>query len=724
MIILVFGSLPVSGQLPPTITVAPVWRPAAQLTTVDSIGAGYPLHDAGDEYMYVDAELRVTTTVQFWAAQFNCTVPPAILDSYVQNGSVTDPGDDVAMIVPGIVWGTPGSQFVQINSNFNPASGQMGATLARMNSSSTSPLGTNGTSSQLLLATLHYRVKPQALNFVGTAALTCTFSFLNRNGVAVAAPVVQAPPALSVRYGYGISGVVTYQARTAHAGIGVICDWRGDAYGTGNDPTGVTAANGTFNLNNVRKLGLYDCYYYGNASTSSAPPVLQDADTYLTSIQSVFLDENLVSFLPVALRLGDVERSTSPSAIDNLNDIALVTTHFNNLTNVPLGALWATPYINGDANGDRKTNSVDLTVVGANLGFSSSVLASHLITSSAVATPLNNRVWLTTEPVTLDNSPFVGTQQFVPGTSSDYWPALSPNGKMVTFVRRTGTGSATRYVLYAAPVTNGVVGAPLRLTPATGWLYDDFAPSWSDDGQRIAFVCSRFNSAGAQDWMTDKGNLCMVDASGRNLTVKSAVTMHIYPPAWFVLSSGVETILFGGVTGLPGCGFTLCRYAIEANAVAVFDADIPASGADMPSMNVVNGVRALFYRYNDGVNRRLRFAEINGTDGVDAFEAVSSAVSPFHFEVSNAVPVPINNAVDWYTIASQDRDILFTEYSAGYSVSGCAVRVSAGQVGSNEWSSGAARSLQGWGTCNPTWDGNLATATNLHALRNTADWTP
>ena len=713
VIILTLSTIIVSGQLPPSIIVSPVWRPAAQLTTLDTVGTAYPIHDAGDEYNYVDVELRVTTTVQFWATQFKCTVPSTIMDSYTQNGSPADPSDDIAMITPGPTWGN----FTQINSDFNPANGQMGATFARINGTGVNPLGTNGVTSQLLLATLRYRVKPQAAGFVGTAAITCTFSFLNQDGRPVVVPVVQAPPPLSVRYGYSISGVVTYQAQTNHAGIGIYCNWLGDGAFTVNDPLGVTAVNGVFNLNNVRKLGSYRCEYYGNRLPGSPTPTTNDGDNFVSTFQNFYLSENSIRLLPVALRAGNVEIDGSATYIGT-PDLDTLTINFNNLTNTPPGALWTTPYINGDTNGDRLTNTADLAIVGRNYNWGTWFPTEHLILSSAAVTSLNNRLWLTIDPFYIDSMPFIRTQQFVAGSNRDFWPTLSPDGSRLAFVRQIGTGNAARYVLYVAPITNGVVGAPLRLTPATNWVYDDFAPSWSLDGQRLAFVCSRFNSAGNQDWLFDKGNLCVVDANGRNLSVESAVTMHIFPPAWFVN----DTLLFGGVTGLTGCGYTICKYDTDTNTVTVFDADIPATGADMPTVTR-NGLFDVFYRYNDGVNRRLRYATLNGTNTIDAFEVSTSAVAPFHVEVGDAWPIPITNTLDWYNVFDTRRDIIFTEYSSNYSVSGCSVKTVT-QSGAQFWSSLSSRVLQTWGACNTSWDGSFATATNLHALRNTADWTP
>ena len=65
------------------------------------------------------------------------------------------------------------------------------------------------------------------------------------------------------------------------------------------------------------------------------------------------------------------------------------------------------------------------------------------------------------------------------------------------------------WYFYIALMTNGVAGAPVRITPANAW------------------------------YLNDEGHLCIIDATGRNFidmtpttTGLEAVTARIFPPAW------------------------------------------------------------------------------------------------------------------------------------------------------------------------------------------------
>jgi hypothetical protein len=727
VLLFVLSITPVYSQAA-SIVVAPAFRPGTSLTSLDSVGSGYPTYEIGDDYRYVDFDIVATHNIQFWTAQFTCTAPIATLETYTWDefAANLDSGDDIAPVRAGDVWGWNGTDYVSVEGSVSPT-GARTITLTRLGS--IDPIGANGVSQTNTLATLRFRVKPQTLNpFSGSAAITCTASFLNRNGAPVAVPVMTAAVPLTIRSGFGINGVAQYQARTVHTGIGVYCDYMDD--GTDDrdfappstTKTGVTALNGSYSFLNIRNAGWYECSYWGNGSTVSVPAWDNNADTYLASAQWVYVDDRIVNLLPVTLRLGDVDRDFPSGGLIELNDLIMVTANFGNTVLFPV------PYIGGDANGDRKTNNVDLALVSANLYRGNYVPGVHYIASFWTTSYLSSRIYITNEP--LDNYT-LPVSQLIAGTNADFWPALSPDGTRLAFVRRMGTGAATRYVLHTAPVTNGVVGAPVRMTPLTGWTNNDFAPSWSPDGTRIAFVCSWVSNNGA-DYPYDIGSLCVVDANGRNLSSTNSNNIRIFPPAWF----DNDNVLYGGKDYHWACPNTICVTDVNTNWTWQFSTNIPGGGfdniADMPVVKL-RGVPTLYYRYFDGTNRQMRFAEFNGF-GVDPYELrTAPADAPFHMNVEYydydaATYLPITDRLDYIALDYGDLGILFDEYypdNGLYSGSGCNfVRVDRDfNPATPEWYFNNYFYFSGQ-NCNPWWNGVEGDWTELHALRNTINFVP
>src|SRR5688572_11857206 len=93
---------------PPQIIVNSIWRPASQLDTIDNV-LNIGVTDAGDDLRYVDAEIYVTSSVQFWAAEFTCTVDKTVLESYTSIDTGLDPSpDDIPPVTFGAEWSSAG----------------------------------------------------------------------------------------------------------------------------------------------------------------------------------------------------------------------------------------------------------------------------------------------------------------------------------------------------------------------------------------------------------------------------------------------------------------------------------------------------------------------------------------------------------------------------------------------------------------------------------------
>lgn len=654
--------LPTLAADPPLIRVSPQWRPASTLDSVDVL----PLNvmDAGDDFRYVEADIYVTASVQFWTAQLTCTVTPAAtaptnLTSYETPDIFNaDPGDDVASVRWGAEWGGEGNDFTAVVEPMT-AAGARRFTAARHYG----PMGSNGYNLTFLLATLRYRAKDIAAG--GIANLNCTSTFLNKDGRAVLTPVYVAPPPLKIITGYTITAKASYQGRTSSAGISMACD--NDQTPMNPDFT-MTSATGNFTYNALRQQGWYVCDFFGNV-TNAAPGY--QPDTFLLGNSWFNLTGSSYQFLPFQLMGGNVERNNisntdgNPSTPDEIidgADLGVITAPNN----------WEKVASAGDVNGDTKTDEADLSLAAGNFGNWEGTILRHAIYSLPRSwdSHRNSRIWLGGEwsgPVT----------QFVPGAAKDYWATLSPDGTRLAFIRGVGPADCPHCetALFVAPISNlGVVGTPVRLS--VNWYPNNYAPSWSPDGTQIAFSCSWWGENGS-GYLFDDGHLCMVDANGRNLRTV-AQNARIYPPAWYINNAGETYLVYGGSTFNNYCGDTLCMKnpaTPEWYAPSVLDFDIPAGTmtgniADMPRICNMQGCDHLFYRFSSGGTSILRWAQIDlNTNDIAPFEIRAAADAPYHMNVEydmdgddpgETYDIPSVN-VDYYTVAQNNYEIVFTE---------------------------------------------------------------
>lgn len=675
--LLALGVVPALAQsLAPSAVVAPVWTEADVLTTLDTNGAPYPIWNAGDDYRYVTADIYLNTTVEFYAIQMTCTAPPTLLDGYIVDttSSTGDPGDDWEQFwANGDEWDNPcwnGDCFGQVYQGHVAATGARTFTITRRGA--VHPLGRNGEMTTIRVGSLRYRVRPTTLPvFNAVAPLTCTgVTLLNRDGQVIIAGSYNPPPPLRISNGYSITGTVRYQSRLAgqHAGIGVVC--QDNATPTPNQFTTRTDALGRFTIGGLRRQDWYQCRYFGqNVTPENAPaPPVDNPDVYLNGWTFVYLGDAgraSVQLLPVNLVLGNSVRGAPGDDPRNEgifnDDFADVTANWGTIYPVTVN------YGPGDVNNDKRVDRTDLTVVAGSYGRNANYPLGRVLVSAARSGRADwlrdSRIWINTQPLQMAGTDLV---QHVAGATLDFWPALSPDGKQLAFVRAIGAGTSpisasNAPMIYALFVANADGTAPRQLTPGINlwnrsmfWTRnaDALAPSWSPDGTQIAFVCAQTEGTkdGWRDLHVNRGDICIVDANGRNLR-KVSWGAKVFPPAW----NDNEFIFYGGSRSDNPCSNTLCFTRASTGTTEVFDADLPPGNnpqvfADMPVLGPydANGNRILFYRYRDGTNTVLRAASIRPMELWWPWPG--DRVEPFNG--SPAATLAANEANQWHTIVA------------------------------------------------------------------------
>jgi hypothetical protein len=668
-----------------TISVAPVWHPGTQLTTLTAGPGADPFP------RYVDVEVWATSNTPFWSVQLTCTVAATVLQDYTYDPTHTgDPGDDVKMVRWGPAWGNETVDFTQFPGTFNASTGTLTTAAARLGNAP--PLGSLGTAKSILVATVHYKVKTAA----GSSPFTCLTAFLDSNGNSVGTATYTAPTPLTVIAGYTISGSASYQARSTKSGIGVNCFGQNTAF-----PPTVTDASGKFSVT-TRKLGNFTCVLFGNiTSTNSAP----HPDLYPKNTLNFSLNTQSYMLLPIVLAGGNVDQiqpspPNSPNQVEGY-DLTRITANYNLTT--PLG----------DANGDGKTNQADLSIVAGNYLFAAGHPFSHVLYGlprSWVGNPgPDNRIWL-------GESTSGRVTQIGTSTTRDLWPMLSPDGSKIAFTRQVGN----KYSLFIMKA-DGTSATPL--TPASA-TYNAYAPSWSPDGSRIAFDCAH----GGEERLNN-AHLCLIDVTGRNFQEFGGAT--IYPPAWL----NNTQLLYGG-SCVPNWLATICLLdPASTPQVREFSPKIEKQGTitfDEPSVATdIYGGSVLFYRINNGSDRHLRYALLNP----GAIPTIDTWGISDHFDVDSTVDtvnhifIPISTDVDYYTVSTLGTlDIMMYNGTTDGTCTGTSPHnfswnLASANGGLPIWPNHTDHSVDN-AYCNPSWDGDPTHPTDLWAQRNTFNWVP
>lgn len=701
-----------AAQVRPQIDVIPIFRPGTILDSIDVDGDG--VFDNGvDEFNYVDVQIFIQGNVQFWAVDFECSINRNSLTGYTHDngGGATpgDPGDDVPMVRWGPDWGTIGTEFTEFLPTplYNAATGAVSFTASRLGS--VAPFGLNGQSYSALVATLRFRVLDLIRD--SNSTISCrTTQFLNRDGNLVVRGRVQRAPNLAILAGYEINGAVLYQGSRTHAGISVQCFF--DPAGTNVvQPLQQTNARGDFSLPDLREQGLYRCLFYSNFVDGN--PLVRSDDFFLAGETFFYLTGDSFTLLPVVLRGGNTATNGGGGEIIDALDLAEITGP-GRWDSVP-----AAPFTAGDANGDRRVNEADLAIVSANWGQQEDISYTHMVYSLGTDYEgdifPNSRIWW--------GEPSSGpVYDLVSSRSPDFWGTMSPDGSHVAFSRyNTRTG---QFELFTAETRNIPRGRNVQITPRRDFVYDSFAPSWSPDGTRIAFACSQRDTSGGgfplHDWLTNNTSICVVDADGRNVHVIGS-NSRIYPPAWM----NNDVVIFAGDDTHPVCPDSLCAfdYTLNQTIKVANELDFGASDiVDMPVIRVYEGTTYLFYRlYRASSARHIigggTITYANGVFGGGIPNAVNG-VTHVHLAISETPSTPTNIGVDYYAV-SPLLDIVFygrNDYTFYNSRHNNAVPLT--------WITPAEAHIVDGFVGNPTWDGNLATFTELHGHRATVDWVP
>lgn len=698
---------PVLAQFRPVMNVYVNWTPD---TTLSSSGA--------DEH-YVDAEFYVDGNVQFWAVEIQCNFG---------NGTqlIFENTTDLVFSDP---WSTDGS-FVQTGTadttqaensvgRYYDSRGLFGFTASRVGVTSL-PMGVNGSDYTLLVARARFKVADLIVN-TPVQAICRVMNFLDRDGNIAVRGRQTRINGLQVFVGYTLSGSVLRQGTRTHVNTQVTCTFDPDGaatpvYTTMTDIRGNFRFGGATQItqpNLLRDYGLYLCEFQSHLDGVSPDNAILTGQTYFS------LNSPSMSLLPIILRSGDFDNSN----LIDLSDIALVTSNFNNIG--------FTPLTNGDANADGRVDAADLAIVTGNDDFTDPNPSDHMIFSmgrdfDARAIFPNSKIWWGT-PTSGQVYSLV-----LRSLTRDFWATLSPDGLEIAYVSvnaRTG-----QHTLAFGTVAGGR-GIPIR--PPRTFTDHMLAPSWSPDGNRLAFICTPDDVAGNNGLRYNEGDICIVNREDRTLATlfNLGVDARIFPPTWMPYGPNDNDylIIYGATDGTVRY-FDLAQQT--QGVVPLYDDGAGADNIyDMPifQRNIRTGTNYIAYRYNlDGSSDPYIRIGTLFYDGTNFSGAATGLVDgSAHFALNGTADT---TGVDFYDVSPQldivfyhsynyiianpglasALDAYFTVDSNGGFVSAPIVHYADGFIGNP-----VTETINGG-----IWSGSYNVPTMLHAQRATIDWVP
>lgn len=632
----------VSAQVTPKMNVYAVWTPDEQLTTIDAIPLG--TEEAGDDFRFVDLQIYAQGNVPFWAVNLSCTV-----------GNTTQL-DFISLSFPA-EWGAAGTDYFhtpQADAELYIGAGNLSFTVTRLGSGN-SQMGMNGQDYTQLIATARFKVNSLSAN--AQAAVVCSvMDFFDRNGAIAIKGKQTRLNNLMIYVGYTLTGVARRQGTTLNQNIEVTCgQWNFNTQSfvvqVGNPKTVFTSSTGSFRFGGTTPATalrddpnfprLFHCDFVSEFVQGSPnnQVLLGYVDFELTTA--------VKNLLPITLRTGD---ANGDGTVDFVNDVVNVAAA-NGATTTPFGL--------NDMNGDGKVTRIDIIFPAGNLGLTDAgngLLSEHVLYGIGrdLATNFtypNSRIWLSTS--TSGDVANFNTRS----VSRDFWPTLSPDGSTIAYVFQDRVSG--RHKLAYLNASTGVI-TPTTF-PAT-FTDHAFAPSWSPDGNRVAFVCAvdGGNSVNV-GFLYNRGDICVVnvfDRTGLQIN-RLGVSSRIFPPTWMSYEDGY-VLLYGGVDG------DIHYYDFVTGAQGLVDIDGGAVSADVLDMPIAvdytynDNTTYLAYRFNDNdgsFDPHIRIGTIS-YDGSAFSGGVSDIIDADHVSLSVQT-----TGVDYFDVSPSLDFMFYAEYN-------------------------------------------------------------